>query len=212
MPSYAILNARDYTWANRPLATAVKAGTIIRVSDMAAGVYFVSDGVRWRPLNGYAALATLDADSAAIPDAETIVFQKLIPAGMWQVNDLLRVTGYVAKSGTTDTMMHRIRIGTAGTTADAQISSVTVLSAGQRSSGITIDVRLASVTSAVKLGGAGAGTGSPGGSSVAHASGVTIPDASADGLYVSSSIQSSSTNDTVQLMAGSRVELLAGAN
>jgi hypothetical protein len=195
------------TFAAKPAANTVPAGTIYRASDLGEnGAYIESNGTRWRLVQGEAALKTLGAATAAINNVETIVLQTLLPAGTWQQYDTIRVRLAMTKSGTTDTGQVTVRVGSAGTTADTAIlglSGFVVLTAAGRSTGVEFDVKLLTATSAQKMGNNVAGSSSYGGTgATAAANATTITDASANALYVSVGIASSSTNDTVAMQSG----------
>lgn len=70
-------------------------------------------------------------------------------------NKTFRVLYTSAKSGTTDTMSPTLRMGSAGTTADATVAAVTAMGASSRSMGNETWFRMASATSAERLGGSG---------------------------------------------------------
>lgn len=185
-------------WASIPAAGT--AGKMVRVSNAGTkGSMWLDDGTRWKPLNNFAALAALDTPTGNIDNTETIVLQYTIPANLWQLNDRLRVSGTLTKSGTTDTGIFNVRIGTAGTTADALVMNSSILAAGNRSVGILTDIKLASATTAQRLGnGATSGViGYSTAASTAFPAAVTISSAVSNALVVSITVRSSSTNDTV---------------
>lgn len=198
------------TWANLPAAGA--AGRISFVSNAGTkGSHWFDDGTRWKPLNGSAVLATLDAASGNIANSESIVFQYQMPANLWQVGDRLRVFLGQAKSGTTDGLTTNLRIGTAGTTADTALFALTTIAAANRQGGLEFDIRLDSVTTARTM----PSSRSPGGyasfSTVAWDAAATISSASANALWISVGILSGGATDTVQL-AHAELTLISKAN
>lgn len=209
--AYASHNALSFrstgsTWANIPAAG--NAGRMHFVSNAGTkGSVWLDDGTRWKPLNGFATLATLDTASSNIGNTETIVFQYLIPAGMWQTGDILRVYYGIEKSGTTDTLGFNVHVGTAGTTADtAVVNSTSLMSAANRYYASYVDMRLNSANSAQQT------TPNFGISGTAATlAAVTISSASANALYISVGINSSGTTDTVALRSSS-VQLFSKAN
>jgi len=194
------------TWANRP--SSAGNGQMYLFTDIgSSGTLMRYANSRWRPLAGQAQLAQLGAAVTGITNAETIVLQTLIPAAAWQTNDTIRIWLVTTKSGSTDTGQLTIRIGTAGTTADTVLtgfSAYSLMSAGGLSGGGIFDIKLISSTSAQKLGSSSATTSlypSPTQNSATNAA-TTITDASANALYISVALKSSSTNDTMGVQSG----------
>lgn len=200
-----------FTWATKPAAGVE--GRQILITDVAnENAIFIDTGTRWKPVNGRVVLAALDTVSASIANTDTVVFQKLIPADAWQVGDRLRLRLSTSKSGATDILQLSVRIGTAGTTADTRVwNGSAYLAAANRTGGSDFDIRLESATSVLVLPNSGSTTVSLGHSTVvnvAAAAAVAISSATSNALYVSVSIQSSSTNDTVNLR-DAQLELVA---
>lgn len=177
-------------------------------SDLGAnGTRMVSNGTRWRPVNGETTLKTVAAAQTGITSAETIVLQSLIPAGAWQVNDTIRIWLAATKSGTTDSGLLSVRVGTAGTTADTAIttlSAYTLMAAAGVAGGSISDIKLVSATTAQRLGTSSGATGTyqTASGSGAAAAATTISDASTNALYVSVTLKSSAANDTVGVQSG----------
>ena len=185
------------TWANIPAASTVSAGTQWRVTDIgSAGSIWVSDTVRWRPLGGRVILARLGAQVSGIDTNETIPLQALIPAGSWQTYDTILTWATLNKTGTTNSLTARIRVGTAGTTSDTLVDSYSAMSAGQRAGGTILPTKLLSATSAQRTGSGTAGTSGFGGGSAVVASAVTITSAAANDLYISLGLLMSGATDT----------------
>lgn len=191
------------------------AGRQIRVTDFGNDdIVFVDTGTRWRPLNGRAILATLDTVSSNIANTDTVVFQKLLPAGALQVGDRLHLRLAGSDSGTTDALQLSVRIGTAGTTSDTRVyNGSAFLTTTSRAGGSDFDLRIESATTVLVLPNGGAtstGVGYSGVSAVAAAGAVTISNVS-NALYVSVSIQSAGATDTVNLR-DAQLELVAAAS
>jgi len=194
------------TWANIPAAG--NAGKMVFVSNAGTkGSMWLDDGTRWKPLNGIVTLSTLYTPSGNIGNTATIVHQYLIPAGMWQLNDVLRISGYTGKSGTTDQMIAYFYVGTAGTTSDTQVNASTWMTAASVSAAYFCEIKLTTATTS-QLNSITSGYG---GSSSAVPAGVTISSASANALYVSFGIRSAGTTDTVKAYSAS-IQLLSTAN
>lgn len=98
--------AQTYTWATKPLASAYMGAAFI--SDIGGGSYWVSNGVRWKPLNNNLTYYDLPAyvESAAITLGTPIVIHSvLIPAGVWQNGDILNIPFFAVKmNGAVDTI------------------------------------------------------------------------------------------------------------
>lgn len=199
------------TWANKP--TSAASTQLYLMSDVgSSGTIMRYNGTRWRPLAGEAQLATLSAAVTGITNSETIVLQTLIPAGAWQTNDSILVWLATTKSGTTDTGNLSIRVGTAGTTADTAItgySAFSIMATGSQSGAGLYEIKLASATSALKVGNAAAATHAyqSSGSSTAAVVATTITDASANALYVSIGLASSGATNTLTAQSG-RIQLI----
>lgn len=197
------------TWLSLPSATT--AGLIYRCSNCGTkGSVWMADGARWKPLNGSAVFASLDATSASINNVETIVFQYLIPATVWHAGDRLSFKLAGSKSGATDSYVLALRIGTAGTTSDTSIFSPTALAAAGRQFGEQVDVRLENATSVQTIPRTSADIGYGGSQNAAVAAPVTISNVS-NPLYVSITLRSTGTTDTVNLVEGI-LTYIAGAN
>lgn len=194
------------TWANIPAAGA--AGKMAFVSNAGTkGSMWLDDGTRWKPLNGAAILATLDSATGNIANTATIVLQYLIPAGMWQTGDVIRVQGTFEKSGTTDTGIVTIYIGTAGTTSDTTVLSSTWLAATSLAVDYFVDYRLDAATTVQQV---SMNTGYSAASSNQFLS-YTISSAAANDLYVSLAFRSGGTTNTV-LSRYASISLFSKAN
>lgn len=187
-------------WTDVPPANSVIDNCRISVLNMgSSGISdWVTDGVRWYPIGGTLMLAALAAPVALIANVETIVLQALIPAGAWQVNDVLALSFDLSKSGATDTGDVTVRIGTAGTViGDTPLTGLTaapLLAAANLSGSFSTRIKLLAAASAQQVGNAGAILG---GSNAAISAATVIPSAAANALFVSLSIASSGLNDTV---------------
>lgn len=201
------------TWANIPAAGT--AGQMVYVSNAGTkGSMWLDDGTRWKPLNGMCLLASLDATSAAVGNAETIVFQYQIPANLLQTGDVLRFYLTYTKSGGTDLGTLRTRIGTAGTTSDTLVQDITASAATSRQHGFAFDIRLDSATTAQLMPSQRTSVGYSGSTStttVGITAATTISSAAANSLYVSVGILSAGTTDTVSLVGG-QIWLISKAN
>lgn len=190
-------------WSGMPTA-ASSGGQMARVTDIGSagfGSLWVSNGTRWLPMNGTAVLASMGAPVAGIDTTETILFQALIPAGAWQTNDTIRVFFQGEKSGGTDAGQMRLRVGTAGTTADTQVAQINHMGTTSVTHGGIYDVKLLSATSAQRIG-AGTTTGYAGGTTGAATGAATITSAAANALYFTVSIFSGGATNTVSASAG----------
>lgn len=167
---------------------------IIGASPVAAtGSLWQFDGV-WRPVSGRVTLAKLNTPITGLTNIEAVSAQILLPAGFLRVSDRLSVEYTVTKSGTTDSALALIRIGTAGTTADTTVNLGTVLAAGSVYGRFMSTIRIEAATTAQLLGGSG---GLISGVSATPAA-ATIANIS-NALYINFGARSNSTNDTVGL-------------
>lgn len=147
--------ARYYTWATIP-AAASYTGVVIRLTDVGQGGSYV--------IKGLTAPVTSDGTTT-----EAVIAQVAIPAGLYRTGDYLRVFSSFTKSGTADTHTSRWRFGTAGTTSDTVVNSVSQPATTTIQVGTHWALRAASntsVTTASVLGGTGFGTSTTGPASV----------------------------------------------
>ena len=190
-------------------------GSFAWVSDYPKnGAFLRSNGTRYVPVNGSQIIAKRTSEVSGIANSETIVLQALMPIGSWAAGDTVRVFVPLAKSGRTDTLNSTLRIGAAGTTADTALTGLTangIITAANRAGGFIFDISLPSVTTAVRDGNSVVSVGSYSINGVtANPANTAISDISANALYFSFSIASSSTNDTVAARIGCSMELILG--
>jgi hypothetical protein len=122
-------------------------------------------------------------------------------------NKRFRVLVTTAKSGTTDTITPSIRMGSAGTTADASVGGIGGMSGTNRSNGTDTWFRMASSTSAVRLGGGVGASFENSPITVATNTATTVADVTAAN-FISISCTMSGTTDTPQL-GYTAVEIMA---
>jgi hypothetical protein len=139
---------------------------------------------------------------SSIANVETIVTQVQMPVGALQTGDLILIHDSVSKTGTTDSAQISVRMGTAGTTADTAItglSSYAQLAAASVSGGGIYSIRVLSATSAQKLGNNAGGTSAYGGSGASAIAAATagLADMTANAVWITLTIKSSGTTDTV---------------
>ncbi len=197
-------------YASLPAAAGTGA-LFFQVSDIGpsgAGSVWISNATRYSPLGGRVVVASMGTPVSGIANSETIELQALFPINSIQINDTVRMWVTPTKSGTTDSLTGTVRIGTAGTTSDTSVMAGTHIATASLSAGLVFDFKLLSATSIQKTGQGATGSGSYSTASTsAAASPVTITSAAANALYVSYSIKSSSTNDTVGMLSG-MIELI----
>lgn len=199
------------TFAQLPSAASAAGRPAYRVTDIGPAGYgslWISNGVRWSPLGGRLVLKTLGAPLSGITNTpETIAIQALLPAGSWQVNDNLRFWYNPTKSGTTDVCVRGFRIGTAGTVADTQVETGNIIGAGNQTAGTITDLKLVSATTVQKVGQGSASLGTYAIQGAVAPAAVTISSAATNALYVTLTLKSSNTNDTVGLQSA-QIELI----
>lgn len=193
-----------YTWATKPASPS--AGDVIYVTNIGGGKVFIYNGSRWCALNGEANIATVVSSETGITNTERIFMQALLPAGSWQLNDSIRIHETHAKSGTSDSGNLFVRVGTLGTTGDTAIfSGTTFMATTGRTGGGIFEFKLVSATSVQRVGAAQVSSShaylSPSNASPAPAA-VAITDSSLNALWISVSLQSSGTTDTLTAYTG----------
>jgi hypothetical protein len=192
------------TFAGLP-ACASNSGAFYRVTNIgpSPGVVLMCDGTRWKPAAGTVRLYALAAPVTGLTNSEAISAQTLLPAGALQVNDQIRVWISGTKSGTTDASTLNLRVGTAGTTADAAVISMTPMSAAQQTFGGTVSLKLTSATASQRLGTmnatAGVAGSYDGGNATALPATVAIPSIASNANFVSVSMLSAGATNTVGL-------------
>lgn len=199
----------NFTYATLPAASTRSQLEAIATDLGTNGTRLRSNGTRWRPVNGDSVLVALGAAIPAIANTETIVLQTLVPAGAWQTNDVLRIWLAISKSGLTDSGNLVVRIGTAGTTADTAVMTITAaLGASAQTYGATFDFKLASATTVQRAGTVATNSGAYAGTSgTAPPAVATITDASANALYVTVTLASSGATNTLAMQSG-QIQLL----
>ena len=136
-------------FAAMPLISEVPVGTRYFATDVGiGGSNWYSDGVRWRLVSGSTVLYNnyTDVVSAANTN-EQILDQFLIPAGLIKDGDIVCVKNRNDKSSTVDTCTTRLRLGTAGTVADALISQTAQPATTSRTSYLLKEFVFVSATS-----------------------------------------------------------------
>lgn len=195
-----------YAWASKPASWPTNSP--VYMSDIGnSGSFWRYDTThsRWKPFTGPILLSSVDATSSNITNAsETVPFRYQIPAGVWQVGDILRCEAYITKSGTTSAFTATIRIGSTGDATDTSIEShATFASGAQQQGASTLRYRLDSATTvrAMHLGGVSTAAVWNGGSTNALVTAVTITaSAATNALYFDLGAQMSSATDTGNLV------------
>jgi hypothetical protein len=211
LTSYILTTPRfaTSTFAGLP-AAASNTFTFQLATDWGAnGTIAQSIGSRWKPMGGSSVLKLNAAPSSAIGTTTAVVLQTLLPAGSWQVGDVLRVTLPMTKSGTTDVLIGNVLIGTLGTVSDTSVTggTVTMVGSANQTSGEELEFVLASATTVQRMGAILTNQGSYTTiSATAPPAAVTISNVS-NPLYVSFTINSNGTTNTVALQAGARITL-----
>ena len=198
-----------YTWALRPSAATLGAGVSIFITDYPAGIgsRWISDGTRWRPVGRITVLSKTTLTSGAIQIADQIIGQLgPIPAGML-AGQIFVLRFEFGRNNNTDAYgtALSIRLGTAGTVADAtmaviNISSLFPAASGFLSSGYENWSRATSATAVARIGAANGGASLIlAGSGAALQTPVTVPDMTTSALYISvSTTMATATTTTPQ--------------
>lgn len=152
---------------------------------------------------GRTLLKSLNAVSSNIKNVETVALQAIFPPGAWRVGTMIRIDDLsMTKSGATDTGTIKVRAGPAGTSADTQLFTANALAAANRTWNGAAVMRLESATSVLPIGGNSGGFQQGTSNSALSAISLGAHDTSTTSTYVSVTLASSSTNDTVALVMG----------
>ena len=187
------------TFAN--LATAFPAGSnsgrICRITDM-NNALFESNGTRWKPINSLALIGSLDTDTSMSGTAETIMYQRSLPASILQNGDRLRVYFTASKSGVSETATYALRLGTSGTIADPVIQTFAALATTQISTGVLQEFKRLSATTIRKLGAGNSATSfAAGGVVTALATPVAVSSMDSNPMFLSLTIVSNAAAETI---------------
>lgn len=201
-----------YTWANLQSAyangggalSALPAGSFAFVSDWDVMFYRNTAGTRWTttPFTIYALPSPVTVQSAS----ETLATQFNVPAALLGSRAQFRIELGFADNGTTTAFTTRIRLGTAGTTADALIrQAFTLSSAAQRTVGFTVDAETKSATLinvfGVERTDASGAYGLAGVSSATRNADITIPSVASSANILSVFLLGDNATDIVTLEA-----------
>ena len=124
-------------WAERPVATAVKAfvDRFMFTDVGVGGSEWYSDGTRWRAVGGQVTVIKLGAQTAINGSTATSDTTQLIdspattckiPAGLFQIGDKISIESYMSKPNATTPVASnaiRYRLGTNGSGSDAIIGT-----------------------------------------------------------------------------------------
>lgn len=143
------------------------------------------------PVSGGRGVYVFDVTSVsgAANTSEQILKQYLLPVGLLMSTNYIRLALLVGKSGTSENMTLRIRLGSAGTTADAQLTSITAPSLSTRSNSSEFHFFAANATTVRHLGAAPFAGMLGGNSLIVPPVNVTVPDMSTTALYLSVTAQ-----------------------
>lgn len=183
-------------WASRGSGSFT--GQIKRITDQGptGGRWFIWDGTVWRPNANYYAVLDQALFTGALNTTEQIAKQFTLPIGLLQAIRAFSIRGKWVKGGTTDAMTGRIRIGTAGTTADTQLATFALTSAQHTFTfeyklvqPANTTIRIASHDSLSTSAYPNAAT------TTAYPTDITVPDSSANALIVSLTTQMAGSTD-----------------
>lgn len=151
--------ALSYTWNTRPNAYTTAAGTIINIRDVGgeAGSLWKATAAGWVPLNGTVKLASkwgsVASPVASIMGSTGGLFainggagSLVVPATMLiPGRSILRVRALIHRRGANATAIVRIYLGTAGTSSDGMIFSISLAATDTLQT--RPDIELAAITS-----------------------------------------------------------------
>lgn len=110
-----------FTWAGRPDATLAAAGTRWTCSTYLCDFVRNAAGTAWQLLAPSVLFFDTTAVNATLSASEQILKSYAIPAGLLTTLRWISIQVLASKSGTVDVVTARLRLGVAGTTADAAI-------------------------------------------------------------------------------------------
>lgn len=201
-----------FTWAELQAAypngggalAALPAGITAFVSDWGAQFAPNAAGARW-VIRSPMLLYSLTSPAAVNSTSETLVAQPPIPAALLGAGARIRVELSAHDNGTTTSNWTvYLRIGTAGTTADASVApNLDMSNAAQRSFGYVRDLFVISNTATNLFGVPSTWSGSSpplsGQSAATRLSNYTIPDLSSSANILSVGVKGSDAVDTLTL-------------
>lgn len=132
---YEANQAAGTDWASRPAATSLAAGTEILLSGVGSNGWtrWRTDGSVWRLAVPTDIVVDLtNPITGAANTSEQILKQYLLPAGVLTSLRYFSVKVLSAKSGAAETATLRIRVGSLGTTSDAQVINSAALAGANR--------------------------------------------------------------------------------
>lgn len=207
---------RVMPFANRPAAGSLPAGSTARFSDLRYSDWYTDGVSRWKPLGGSSVLlAELNSDIVLTGTAEIVALQALLPRGMLLDGAILRIAYDGAKSGNADSLTVRMRVGPAGTVADALVKTSTALMQGSSPTGATYHELIRASATAMNARGANNIANVSSMTSVTgagYATPITIGDFDATVNYCSLTLQSSGSSDVITIKRGANIELVTVGN
>jgi len=195
-------------------AASYNPGQIFHVTDVGVGgSYWYSNGVRWRAVNGALWLLNLASDVAHDGTTSQLKMAELpLPAGLIQQGDMLEVhaTSDANAGGSTATFTHRL--GTAGTTADAQLFQFSQPAGSAVQGSANKRMRRTSATTLRLLDAANAGGLGTGSGVTSTLASVTVPDLDANATKLGLYLAEGTGGVRITTLRGWAVELItAGA-
>lgn len=146
-----------YTWATKPSAVGLQYAEI-HITDVSrgqsgtgGGARFISNNVRWKPVNGECKIDGVDSPNVGTAVATEQVLTTTpvpIPAGLAADLDRFEFNHLtMSKSGTSETCTIRIRFGTTATAADPVLATITTLAGANQTFGTRLVFKRVSATS-----------------------------------------------------------------
>lgn len=180
-------------WADRPIDVAP--GSFATFSDLNNAV-FQWNGAVWQPVGACDVIVDFASVAGTTGVSEQVIKQWTLPAGLLTSARYFEFKVLFTKSGVTDSATVRLRLGSAGTTSDAQILQSGVLGAALRQAGIAHSRFMASATQARLVGAATTSGFQATTSASAFPDNVAVPDANANPLILSATVQMAGSTDT----------------
>lgn len=194
----AIAHGLRAAYASLPPATEAQAGTIALVTDLGqASTMFVSNGTYWRVTAPADVSFTSTSANGTLSASDQIIRTVTLPVGILRAGRSFSVKAVFGRAGTTDAATTcTLRLGTAGTTADAAIFSSALLTETNKTLAVSPLFYLTSATNVRLLGSqTGLEDFSGAASTVAYPVDVTVANVDSSTLKLSAGMQMAGTTD-----------------
>lgn len=177
----------------------------------AGGSVLTSTGTKWKTLNGACLLDAVDTTNNAIANTAEQQLNPnhaLIPAGLINDFDRIKIILSASKNGTADTATIRLRFGPLGTVADPILATITALATTNQSLGTIMQFKRLSSTTIQKQGAGDPNVNFTGASATAYPAAVTVSNMDTTAMYLSVTSQMT-TGAEIASLQDMTVELIS---